>query len=45
MRLLALVDLESGHVEVLDHALGQLLARIVGNVLLQDPAQQIGDVG
>jgi hypothetical protein len=39
--LLGFVDLETGLLQVRDHPRGELLARIVRRVLLEDPAQQL----
>ena len=39
--LLAFVDLETGQLQVLDHPLGELLARVIGHVFLEQPAQEI----
>ena len=38
--LLGFIDLEAGLLEVLDYPLGELPARIVGHVLLEQAAQQ-----
>jgi hypothetical protein len=43
--LLALIDLETRLLQVLDHPLGELLARIIGHVVLQDSAQEIAATG
>jgi hypothetical protein len=39
--LLGFVDLETRLLQVLHHLLGELLARVVGDVLPQEPAQEI----
>jgi hypothetical protein len=43
--LLGFVDLEPRLLQVLYHPRGELLARIIGNVLLEKPAQKIPAAG
>jgi hypothetical protein len=43
--LLGFVDLEPRLLQVLYHPRGELLARIIGNVILEKPAQKIAASG
>jgi hypothetical protein len=43
--LIGLVDLEARQLQVINHPLGELLAGIIGHVLLEEPAQKIAAAG